>query len=334
MNANRLLKPMLISAVALTWLIGCSAESQDPIILPTPVVERGLATVMPTSTAEPIEAADSALSAEVVATATTAPSPAPTATLPATEPVESLLPASESNTVVFVSADDVLNVRTEPGVENEIVGTIAPGTSTVQITGVSIDVDGSPWVPVQIDTTQGWVNSRFLTETVSSEEFCTNSAVETLLRRFEQSVENRNNQLLSQLVHPERGLRVRLDWWNPEVQISGAELESLFGNPTSHNWGMADGSGLPIEGSFTEVALPMLDQDLVAADTQVCNELVSGNTAGIVQLPEEYGGINYVSFHRTPTDELGFDWGTWVVGVEFWQGKPVVSTLVHYNYEI
>ena len=89
------------------------------------------------------------------------------------------------------------------------------------------------------------------------------------------------------------------------------EVASLFESEESYSWGIADGSGDPIEGTFSEV------------------------TAGLVQLPTSYEGTNYYSFFRPAgPDEFELDWGTWVMGVEFWLGQPYLSYMVHYEWEI
>jgi hypothetical protein len=51
-------------------------------------------------------------------------------------------------------------------------------------------------------------------------------------------------------------------------------------------------------------------------------------------LPDGYQNVQYFSYFRPAGDEIGFDWGTWVVGIESWQSKIYLSYLVHYNWEI
>ncbi|MCA9979043.1 MAG: hypothetical protein KC413_24950, partial [Anaerolineales bacterium] len=65
-----------------------------------------------------------------------------------------------------------------------------------------------------------------------------------------------------------------------------------------------------------------------------CNDILAGPTAGFVQLPEGYDALNYYSLYRPAADESGFDWGTWVVGVERWNGRYYLSYLVHFEWEI
>jgi hypothetical protein len=57
-----------------------------------------------------------------------------------------------------VRADDVLNVRSGPSADFDIVGELAPGSRGIAITSEC----RSRWCPVQINATAGWVNSSFL----------------------------------------------------------------------------------------------------------------------------------------------------------------------------
>jgi len=64
--------------------------------------------------------------------------------------------------VVGVAADDVLNVRDNPGASHPIVGTLAPG-ERVLLDGYSAMSEGSEWRSVLLeDGTIGWVNATFL----------------------------------------------------------------------------------------------------------------------------------------------------------------------------
>jgi hypothetical protein len=191
------------------------------------------------------------------------------------------------------------------------------------------------WVPVTAGEVSGWVNSTFLTTQVPAETFCQSEEVEQLLQDLRQAVADGDEELLASLVHPQRGLRVRTSWWNPEVRFSGDELGSLLSSQATYDWGTEDGSGRDIAGSFAAVILPLLERDLVPASESGCNEILHGGTAGLVQLPPEYEGMNYASLFRPPGPEaVEMDWGTWVAGVEEWQGSYYLSYLVHYQWEI
>ena len=233
--------------------------------------------------------------------------------------------------VAFVESTDVLNIRSGPGVVNNIVGALPPTASDVQMTGDGQIVSGSTWVPIQQGSLTGWVNSRFLTQVVADELFCSDAAVGQLLDQLETAVANQDNTLFAQLINPERGLRVRLRWSESEIRLNN---NALFSDPTSHNWGVAAGSGEQIIGSPAQILLPLLQADFLTATESACNQLLVGPTAGLTPTPNMYKPINYYSFYRPGGEEFaGLNWGSWAIGVELWRGQYCISTLVHYQWE-
>lgn len=338
MNLHHTLTRIGYALLLAALLAACgSAPETAPtpgLLLPTPLVTRA-ETAVPSPTPSPLPPTPTPTRAP---TDTPMPSPTPLPTAPpppAFTPTSTLEPLTRGRyEVAFVTVGDVLNVRTGPGVANPISGALPPNTDNVQITGPGMVVAGSTWVPIRAQEVTGWVNSRFLTQAVPEPAFCRDPEALALLAGFETAVRARDGDLLAPLVHPERGLRVRRHWWNPEILLSGTAVRNAFSSSAAYAWGIADGSGEPINGSFAAVILPLLERDLLEADRIACNEIIHGATAGLVQLPDGYQAVNFYALHRSPGDEIGFDWGTWVMGVEQWQGRYVISFLVHFDYEI
>lgn len=71
-------------------------------------------------------------------------------------------PLSTDIVVFGVAADDVLNVRSDPGVDNPVVATIPPEGTGIVHTGATAEVDGEIWWEIDRDDAQGWVNRRYL----------------------------------------------------------------------------------------------------------------------------------------------------------------------------
>ncbi|RMG97754.1 MAG: SH3 domain-containing protein [Chloroflexi bacterium] len=316
--------------VGMVTLVACrpevTPETATPILtLPTPIMTpastnprtQSGGTLPPAPTFEPKENGEESVS-EMAET-------------PQTETAES----TPRYRVAFVTADDILNVRSGPGVSNPVVGTLPPDGKGIEITGSGVVVISSTWVPIRAGTLTGWVNSRFLTEDITAEAFCEDAAVMALLAELETAVANRDNTRLAQLIHPERGLRIRTAWWNPEILVRGDERNTLFTATTIYDWGVEDGSGFPIVGTFAEKIQPLLEKDLLNATETGCNEILHGSTAGLVQLPDGYQQVNFLTRMRPPApDAIEFDWGSWVIGIERWQGVYYLSYLIHFAYEI
>lgn len=58
--------------------------------------------------------------------------------------------------VVDVRADDVLNIRAEPGTRGAIVGTLPPGATAIEVVGGQ---DG--WLRVNAGEASGWISARY-----------------------------------------------------------------------------------------------------------------------------------------------------------------------------
>ena len=234
-----------------------------------------------------------------------------------------------------MAADDELNVRSQPGIDNDITGQLPANASDVLITGPGQKVAGSTWIPVQWEGVEGWVNGRFLTTHLTNLQFCQNAPYTDLLVKLQDALVEQDSTILTQIVHPERGLRLRHNWWNPEVRLDQETLQTIFTAEQDYDWGTEDGSGLPLTGPFNTTMLPKLEADLISATDFACNEILHGGTAGLIQLPDEYARINFVSFYRPGSEAYaGMDWGSWVVGIEEWEGQLYLSFLVHFEWEI
>jgi hypothetical protein len=222
-------------------------------------------------------------------------------------------------------SDDVLNIRSNAGVQNPKVGELAPQASDVRITGRGRMVEPSLWVPITAAGRSGWVNSRFLTGQVSRDDFCQDARVDAILDAIKLAVENRDGEILASLIHPARGLRLRHHSSGEEVKLDADESAGFFTASESLDWG--DG----VRGSIPNVIVPLLDKDLVSSTESACGNVIGGGTGGH-QLPFEYQPVNVYSFYRpSPDTASGSEWGSWAIGIEFWEGLPYVGFLVHYG---
>jgi len=67
--------------------------------------------------------------------------------------------------VIGVADDDVLNVRSGPGVANEVIGSLDPDATGLTHTGATTRVDGEVWWEILTpspDSETGWINRRFV----------------------------------------------------------------------------------------------------------------------------------------------------------------------------
>jgi hypothetical protein len=317
----------ILGLLALSLLTACQPAADQGLTLPTPITAgQTVETAAPTAT--------SARTALPTPQPPTATAQVPTASPPPPTP-QPPTPDPQSLSVAYVELGDTLNVRRGPGADYDVVAELPPDA-----TGLAADdsqeslVTGSTWVWVEGEGVAGWVNNRYLTESVDPAAYCNDPAIQAIVADLRRAIRNRDGALLAELVHPERGLRLRHAWWNNEVFIPGDEVSGLFASAEPYDWGVEGGSGLPITGHFSEVLLLSLDRDLVAATEQACNEIIHGPTAGMTVLPEAYRPVPFISLMRPAPGDIEFDWGSWAVGIERWEGAYYLSYLVHYAYEI
>lgn len=322
------LAPEPAATLTVPTLVNDVAQALPTAIAPPRATPTSFPTVpsLPAQTATPAPQLDPVQDGNATAMAEQS-SPIPTA-------VSTPLPAN-SYRVAFVTSDDVLNVRRAAGVGNPVIGTLAADEAGITLTGATSQVAGSTWVEMQKGGMRGWVNGRFLTPMLNETDFCHDERIVGLVEAVRTAVGNQDGMELAALVHPERGLRVRTSWWNPEIYLSQATLNGIFESPTSYDWGTHDGSGLPWVGSWAEQIQPMLVQDLVPAYEGACNTILHGSTAGLIRLPDGYEAVNFYTLQRTPAPgAIEFDWGSWVIGIEQGEDGFYLSYLVHFAYEI
>ncbi len=317
--------PVLVIPTAAATAVALAPAASAIPPTPTPAEPQPTATLLPAPTIAP--PLPTALLPTAVPMATAGPMATPVATVGSSVGTE--------YRVAFVAANDTLNVRRRPDAGAAIVTRLPADATGIAVIDEGETIrGGSLWLPVETGAGDGWVNSRYLTEAVSPELFCSDPAINDLLVRLEEAVAEEDGKLLGELVHPDRGLRLRLNWWNEEVVVAGEDVQTLFRAAKRYDWGVEDGSGEAIRGSFSEVALPRLERDLLGATVWDCDQGQFGGTAGSTVLPEGYEAVNYYSAHRPAPAEQELDWGTWLIGVERWQGRYYISYLVHYRWEI
>lgn len=263
-------------------------------------------------------------------------------TVPTTATIESspAAPSAVHYAVVFLAKGEVLNVRRQPGVTSEVIGTLPANTRDLRPTGGRQEVEGVLWIEiVQPEGSVGWVSSRFLTEQTNAAQVCADPQVGALLDQLISAVRDRDGRLLATLVSPWHGLTIHHNVWNPAVQFDDPEVISvLFESSVDYDWGTHEASGEALIGPFKEYILPRLEDVLLQNHTRNCNTLergvATGGTTGYVYWPYDYASLNYVALFRPPPPEQELDWRTWAIGIDYIDGKPYLAVLIQFYWEI
>ena len=238
-------------------------------------------------------------------------------------------PASGTIGVVLVSPEEVLNIRSGPGVENPIEGIYSSNETGIAVTGASAVVDDSRWVQVcDTEGMVGWVNATYLTEVLPPGQFCGDARVTALLDKMQAAFANQDGRAFSSLVSPTHGVDIWL--WNSgaPVNFDVEHALSAFESDFVYEWGAHPASGLDTSASFRELILPELQDTFVASAQRRCND---GDISSYANTwPAEYANINFYQVIRPGSPGVELDWNAFLVGVEYVNGQPYLFSLIHF----
>ena len=231
--------------------------------------------------------------------------------------------------VVLVTEDDVLNVRSGAGVDNPIVGMLAP-TVTVEVTGDETPVGSSTWVEIITPGGTGWVNAHFLGAVVPAAAFAADPAVIELLDEMTAVIEAEGDL---RSVVSQRGLYVAHN--ARPIRFEPDELGGILTDDTTYQWGSAalePGSPENPWRTFAEAVGDRFASTYDDPDADVTFDEIHLGGNGI---PAEYvmafelEGFHLVSVYDSGDDPQygGLDWTAWYVSIDYEDGEPVVVAL-------
>jgi hypothetical protein len=238
--------------------------------------------------------------------------------------------------VQFVEQDDTLNVRSGPGVAYPVLTTLANG-SEVQVTGTAKAVGTSLWLPIQTlndPAVRGWANRRYLARQIDPAVFCADEAVMALVETVREAVRTQDGDLLAETILPSRGLYLGSLYWGDNVRLSEDEVQNLFSDATIRDWGANMNSGQVIEGSIDDLMLPLMVSDLLPENVSIaCYDSQDGlMEKGVYHAGIGLDALPFYSVKRPGTPGTELDWGAWALGIDDWEGTPVLAYLSHYYW--
>jgi len=234
----------------------------------------------------------------------------------------------------MVKEGDVLNVRQNPGTSSSVLETLSPHAAGLSLTGKTNELSGENWVEIKrLNGGTAWVNAAYLTEYHPASGFCGDGQVTTLLEAFKVAILNKNGEQLATLVSPLHGVTLQYLRSGKTATYTPDKALWLFTSTYQMDWGVQPGSGLELKGSFHEEVLPKLADVLESSYTLSCNNPQLGGASYAYHWPFEYGNINFYSLYRPGPAGNEQNWRTWLVGVEYINGKPYLFSLVHLFWE-
>ena len=159
---------------------------------------------------------------------------------------------------------------------------------------------------------------------------CSDAQVTTLIDSLKRAMLNQDGALLSSLVSPS-GMEVRWVRYGNIITYTRDHAPYLFETTFEANWGDEPGSGAPKQGAFHDVIVPDMVKVFNQPYTLHCNEIRHGGASYDISWPYKK---DLYSIYDAGTDANGFlDWHTWVVGIEYVNGKPFIYALIQYFWE-
>jgi hypothetical protein len=160
---------------------------------------------------------------------------------------------------------------------------------------------------------------------------CNDPQVTALIDSFKSAVLTSDGPLLSSLVSPSRGMDVAYFRDGTVITYRQEHAKFLFETTFEVDWGNEPGSGQLKSGSFHDVIVPELVSIFNQPYTLHCNELKHGGATYELTWPYQ---SEFYSIHFPGTQANGnLDWHTWVMGIEYINGKPYVYALIQFFWE-
>lgn len=160
---------------------------------------------------------------------------------------------------------------------------------------------------------------------------CNEPQVTATIDSFKKAILDSDGPLLSSLVSPSRGMDVAYFRDGTVITYRQEQAKFLFETTFEVDWGTEPGSGAMKRGSFHDVVIPELVSIFNQPYTLHCNELKHGGATYELEWPYE---SEFYSIHFPGTQANGnMDWHTWVMGIEYVNGKPYVYALMQFFWE-
>jgi hypothetical protein len=165
----------------------------------------------------------------------------------------------------------------------------------------------------------------------ASLDICTDPQVTTLLASFKTAILTSDGALLGSLVNPTHGMEVRYFRNGKVVNYDQEHASFLFETTYQVNWGIAPSSGLDAVGSFHELIVPDLLKVFGQNYALKCNNIQAGGVSYNIFWP--YQSDYYSAFFAGTQANGSLDWRTWVIGLEYVNGKTYIHAIMQFFWE-
>ena len=214
--------------------------------------------------------------------------------------------------------------------------TPAPQATSTPLASMTPTLSLATQTPLALTITPGVVTPQpDLTGTAvpgtSPSSICNDPQVTALIDSFKKAVLTADGTLLSSLVSPTRHMDVAFFRDGTVITYDPEHAKFLFETTFEVDWGAEPGSGAEKVGSFHDVVVPELVEVFNQPYELHCNELSHGGATYELQWP--YQGEFYSVYFPGTEANGNMDWHTWVMGIQYENGKPYIYALMQFFWE-
>lgn len=207
----------------------------------------------------------------------------------------------------------------------------APATATLSTTATPFPLTLTPGAVTPLPGVTVTPPSGTTLPGTSTSSICSDPQVTALIDSFKKAVLTSDGMLLSSLISPTRHMDVAFFRDGTVITYTPEQAPFLFETTFEVDWGVAPGSGEPVKGSFHDVVVPELVKAFNQSYTLHCNELKHGGAT--YELAWPYQGEFYSVYFPGTEANGNMDWNTWVLGIEYVNGKPYIYALMRFFWE-
>lgn len=237
-----------------------------------------------------------------------------------------------------VEADDVLNVRSGPGIDQDLVATLSPDSGGLRIYDVIERVGSTNWVVIEIndDGGVGWVSDQFLRpQPPVGSPVVTGTASLELMLLVTTAIEGLTNSTALGGLVGSQGLTIAPFTFVGDETVTLTADQVWNEEEKVRTWGFETGTGDPIMSSLTDYLAALAARTAITSTAEIgYDELIGGGNT-INNLEQIFPGATVVEYYHPGTDFYGgLDWtSVRFVFVEE-DGGLVLRALVSDQWEI
>jgi hypothetical protein len=238
------------------------------------------------------------------------------------------IPRQTTSSVFGVADDDMLNVRSGAGVENDVIATLAPDAVGLVPTGREEFIGDERWWEIETEAGLGWVNRRFLVVTRSTSG---TPGLDDQLLAMVQTLPSFDDARFAERVEI-GGIGVFADWPTPWTSIARDEFDS------DHQWSPEGTEDRTCDCDLTVPEFLGFDTARwYLARYEVPGPILEAGDPGVNfqhgQTPEFFDRFTTGSIYiPEPEPQESLDWRRYTVVFDFEDGTPVIRGIWRWGW--